>query len=308
MSLKRSSNGAESPNTAIVPQPAKKTKKGTDIVLPGDVWSEIVTFADWRGFRALACACRTTRDAACDVDWLARDKATVLRCFLAIGGKEDTLRRGYWGDIYTLKMRDEPSDNLAEWFGVTVEGGRVTELDWYGTIPDWHNPLTGTIPAEIGALDGLTHLRLYGNQICGHLPSEIGRLTSLEHLSIEDNRLEGPLPAELGALTALTFVQLDHNNFTGEIPTSLANLTNLGYLDLDNNNFDTDIPSDLFELQGEGLQTFLALLQKQSVRIYVRGLSQRIEELEAENEKFKARSDELKAKYDELKAKYEPDL
>ena len=121
MSLRRSINEAEAPHTAVISQPAKKTKEGTNIVLPGDVWCEIVTFADFKGLPALACACKTTRDAARDEDMLARDKTYVLRCWLALGGKEDTLRRGYWdGDDQKVKMRDEPSDNLSEWLGVTV--------------------------------------------------------------------------------------------------------------------------------------------------------------------------------------------
>ena len=157
-----------------------------------------------------------------------------------MGGKEDTLRRRY-KEYRQFKMRDEPSDNLSDWLMVTVEGGRVTKLDWnkfwIGTT------LTGTIPAEIGALDGLTNLELEGNEICGHLPSEIGRLTSLKHLSLEDNRLEGPLPAELGVLTALDHLTLDNNNFTGAIPSTLANLTKVNALNLLGNNFDTDVPS-----------------------------------------------------------------
>ena len=65
-------------------------------------------------------------------------------------------------------MRDEPSDNLAEWWGVRVEGGRVTRLYW---TEDWRGePLTGTIPAGIGALDGLTYLGLDDNQIAATCP------------------------------------------------------------------------------------------------------------------------------------------
>ena len=135
-----------------------------------------MTFADFKGLPALACACKTTCDAARDEDMLARDKVYVLRCYLTMGGKEDTLRRGYFDG--ELKMRDEPSDDLAGWLGVTVEGGRVTKLHWSEDTIGEGEPLTGTIPAEIGALDGLTSLILDNNQICGHLPSEIGRLTA----------------------------------------------------------------------------------------------------------------------------------
>ena len=48
MSAKRSIIEAEAPHTATIPQPAKKTKNGTDIVLPADVWTEIVTFMDFK--------------------------------------------------------------------------------------------------------------------------------------------------------------------------------------------------------------------------------------------------------------------
>ena len=158
---------------------------------------------------------------------------------------------------YVFKMRDEPSDDLAEWCGVTVEGGRVTKLNWMrGMVGE---PLAGTIPAEIGALDGLTMLDLSFNQICGHLPSEIGRLTSLNDIYLPYNRLEGPLPAELGALTALKRLYLHDNNFIGEIPSTLANLTNLDILSLSNNNFDTDVPSDLIDDKDE-TQEYLASL------------------------------------------------
>ena len=188
---------------------------------------------------------------------LVRDKVYVLRCWLALGGKEDTLRRKYV-DKGKWKMRDEPSDNLSELFGVNkVEGGRVTELGWSC------ESLTDTIPAEIGALDGLTKLWLRDNQICGHLPSEIGRLTSLRRLYFGKNRLEGPLPAELGALTALTSLDLSKNKFTGDIPSTLANLTNLEDLSLHNNNFDTDVPSSDVYNEYEEVQEYLATLRPQ---------------------------------------------
>ena len=257
-SVKRSSDEAMAPHTAAIPQPAKKINKGTEIVLPDDVWCEIVTFADFKGLSALACACKTTRDAARDEDMLARDKVYVLRCYLTMGGKEDTLRRKYEDEeTDELKMRDEPSDNASEWWGVEVEGGRVTVLNWWRAKIG--ESLTGTIPAEIGALDGLTYLDLRDNQICGHLPSEIGRLTSLTHFILYKNRLEGPLPAELGALTALAYLWLSNNEFTGKIPSTLANLTNVENLTLSGNNFDTDVPS--YTIYREEAQKYLATLR-----------------------------------------------
>ena len=112
MSVKRAGDEAEAPHTAMIGhQPAKKTKKDTDIVLPDDVWRNIVPFVDFKGLKAIACASTTTRDAARDEDMLARDKVYVLRCWLALGGKEDTLRRRYkeggeWRISGTRRVRE----------------------------------------------------------------------------------------------------------------------------------------------------------------------------------------------------------
>ena len=78
---------------------------------------------------------------------LARDKANVLRFWLALGRKEDTLRRGFWDEEEAeWRMRDEPSDDVSEWLGVTVNQ-RVMRFALYGDVGE---PLTGTIPVEIG--------------------------------------------------------------------------------------------------------------------------------------------------------------
>ena len=63
------------------------------------------------------------------------------------GRRGDDLRRRYYED--ECKTRDELSDNVSKWKGVTVEGGRVTRLDWYD------EGLAGTIPSELGALSAL---------------------------------------------------------------------------------------------------------------------------------------------------------
>ena len=64
MSLKRSIDEAETPHTAITPQPVKKTKNDTDIVLNDDAWVHIVSFVGAKTLTILACAGKTTRDAA----------------------------------------------------------------------------------------------------------------------------------------------------------------------------------------------------------------------------------------------------
>ena len=54
---------AEALHTAITPQPAKKIKKGTDIILYDDALVHIVSFVDAKTLTILACAGKTTRDA-----------------------------------------------------------------------------------------------------------------------------------------------------------------------------------------------------------------------------------------------------
>ena len=181
---------------------------------------------------------------------------------MALGGKEDTLRRRYrnW-ESYDIehKMRDEPSDDVSEWIGVEVFEGRVRALHWY--LSRIGAPLMGAIPAEIGALDGLLELVLDANKIRGHLPREVGRLTSLTEFRCGANCLEGPLPAELGALTALTQLWVHENSFTGEIPSTLANLTNLDHLSLSDNKFDTIAPPHVL-IDKNVVQEYLATLRK----------------------------------------------
>eukprot|EP00518_Triparma_eleuthera_P005169 CAMPEP_0182464850 /NCGR_PEP_ID=MMETSP1319-20130603/8868_1 /TAXON_ID=172717 /ORGANISM="Bolidomonas pacifica, Strain RCC208" /LENGTH=67 /DNA_ID=CAMNT_0024664519 /DNA_START=77 /DNA_END=278 /DNA_ORIENTATION=+ len=66
--------------------------EGTDIVLPDDGGSDIVPFVDVRRTPGPRVAlARRLVMLPRDEDMLARDKAYVLRCWLALGGKEDTL-------------------------------------------------------------------------------------------------------------------------------------------------------------------------------------------------------------------------
>ena len=87
-----------------------------------------------------------------------------------------------------------------DWEGVTMENGRVVELE----LEDFG--LTGAVPAEIGQLTSLRVLNLSDNQLTS-LPAEIGQLTSLEVLDLDDNQLTS-LPAEIGQLTSLTELDL----------------------------------------------------------------------------------------------------
>ena len=144
---------------------------------------------------------------------LEQDKETVLRCWLAMGGKDDDLRRGYYSEDYKeVNMREKPSDDVSEWFGVNVEGGRVTKLSW------WGENLTGSIPSEIGALSALTHLYLGDNELSGSIPPELGALAALEELYLHGSSLSGVVPSTLANLQNLIFVSLEDNDDLSNTP------------------------------------------------------------------------------------------
>ena len=160
-------------------------------------------------------------------------------------------------------LSDKP---LGDWHGVTVAGGRVTELalggnQLTGSIPSelgnltnlqymslWENQLTGPIPPELGQLTKLYSLGLGHNQLTGEIPPELGQLTGLEDLSFAVNQLTGPIPHQLGQLTKLTSLQLQYNQLTGSIPTELGNLQGLTFLSLRDNLLTGPIPSQLGQL------------------------------------------------------------
>ena len=133
-----------------------------------------------------------------------------------------------------------------DWEGVTMENGRVVELDLDGL------GLTGAVPAEIGQLTSLRELRLTGNQLTS-VPAEIGQLTSLERLSLYDNQLTS-LPAEIWQLTSLEDLDLSDNQLTS-LPAEIGQLTSLKGLWLCGNRF-TTLPVEvgrLTSLQGLSL-------------------------------------------------------
>src|SRR3954469_25287392 len=66
--------------------------------------------------------------------------------------------------------------SVRTWYGITVTGGRVTELDLA------FNSLNGTIPSSISNLVNLQYLNLSGNKLYGTIPSSIGNLVNLTSL------------------------------------------------------------------------------------------------------------------------------
>ena len=151
-------------------------------------------------------------------------------------GKLDDPGPGRWG----------PDTPLRAWRGVSVEGGRVSEL-WLG-----HNGLIGQISPTVGSLTNLTYLDLRRNELTGPIPTELAQLTNLTYLDLRQNQLTGPIPTELAQLTNLGWLSLSYNQLSGPIPTQLAQLTNLRTLWLGNNELTGPIPTELAQLTNLG--------------------------------------------------------
>ena len=125
------------------------------------------------------------------------------------------------------------------WEGVTMENGRVVELE----LEDFG--LTGAVPAEIGQLTLLRELNLNDNQLTS-VPAEIGQLTSLEKLDLDYNQLTS-VPAEIGQLRSLEWLNLRGNQLTS-LPAEIGQLTSLTELYLHSNQL-TSLPAEIGQLR-----------------------------------------------------------
>ena len=143
---------------------------------------------------------------------LVQDCETLLRV-------RDTLA----GDDVILNWSS--NERISNWVGVSFLEGRVSDI--------WLKGLNGSIPPEIGDLDGLGNLRLYGD-ISGPIPAEIGMLQQLTLLWI-GGQLSGQIPPELGNLVNLRSLQLG-NGLTGSIPSELGNLSKVEFIGVRGNN------------------------------------------------------------------------
>ena len=125
---------------------------------------------------------------------------------------------------------------MADWDGITVRDGRVTDIILVS------KELSGTVPAALADLTGLQYLWLNGNEITGEIPTELGNLSALVGLLLNDNRLTGPIPTEFEHLSNLEALWLDGNGLSGTLPHQLFRLRNLKKLTVSGNALTGPIP------------------------------------------------------------------
>ena len=150
------------------------------------------------------------------------------------------------GDNWTNTLANiQPWDiniPVCDWYGVTVEFGRVTGI-WLDV-----NKLKGVIPSSLGDLQMLKWLKLRQNQLSGVIPSSLGSLSNLQTLDLENNQLSGSMPHQLGDLLNLEYLELNNNQLSGTIPTEFENLINIKNLWLQYNQLSGNIPPGLTNL------------------------------------------------------------
>ncbi len=147
-------------------------------------------------------------------------------------------------------LTDKP---LWRWEGVgTNARGRVIWADLSGQRDpqgNWRRRgLKGTIPPELGRLDKLEKLWLYGNELEGTIPPELGGMESLELLDLSHNELAGPIPPELGGLVKLKDLLFHNNSLEGSLPPELGSLAELEVLTLHGNDLSGPLPAALGDL------------------------------------------------------------
>ncbi|CAI0556177.1 unnamed protein product [Linum tenue] len=137
---------------------------------------------------------------------------------------------------------------------VPLSGRLPTDIGKLGTQLDVlslaGNRFTGSIPASLSQLTGLTQLNLAGNLITGKFPIGIGSLRNLTQLQLHNNQLSQPIPEIFSSIHQLRFLNLSHNKFSGKIPNSISSLSStLAFLELGHNSLAGQIPSFLGNFQ-----------------------------------------------------------
>ncbi len=151
------------------------------------------------------------------------------------------------GDQWTNNTNWLTTGPASDRYGITVDGGHVTEIDLS------FNNLTGTFPTDLvhhflESLVNLESLDLQRNHLTGPVPPELGNMTSLEWIYLNRNDFTGEIPPELANLPNLLCLNLSDNNLSGSIPPELGSMPSLYYLDLYDNNLTGSVPPELGSL------------------------------------------------------------
>ncbi len=149
------------------------------------------------------------------------------------------------GINWTTNMNWLTTNPVDTWFGVTVSGGHVTEIDFGFS----GNNLNGTLPTELEDLNFLEKFIMPRNSsLTGSIPNELFTNVSLVEIDLGNNGLTGSIPVNVSNLIALRSLELDNNSFSGVIPNEIYALTNLEVFNLYGNDLSGPISTDIRNL------------------------------------------------------------
>lgn len=115
------------------------------------------------------------------------------------------------------------------------------------------NPLTGTLPSDLGSLSELQEIDLHDTSFTGTIPEELyeGVANSLNHLDFSKAQLSGTISTRIGLLTRLDWFLVADNQLTGTVPTETGQMLSLNRFNVYGNNLSGSIPDAICVLRGE---------------------------------------------------------
>ena len=117
----------------------------------------------------------------------------------------------------------------------------------------------GTIPEVLSSLVDLKVLLLTGNaDLTGSLPVNIGNIQGLKHISFKNNDLTGSMPSSFWNLTNLISIDLSNNRFSDALSNTLdySDFSFLKWFDIEDNNFHGLIPDNICDLSYVNVSTY----------------------------------------------------
>ena len=100
----------------------------------------------------------------------------------------------------------------------TLRGAAALNWGVDTAITGWDGITTGGTPSRV------TKVELSNEGLSGSIPAKLGGLFGLTHLDLSNNSLTGEIPEELDRLQHLTSLKLSGNSFTGCIPLALRSV------------------------------------------------------------------------------------
>lgn len=125
-------------------------------------------------------------------------------------------------------LTDKP---VSEWFGITVENGRVSIVNLN------KNDLSGYIPDDISKLTEMVEFAVESNEnLTGQIPPSINKLAKVERLDFSRCGFSGPFP-NISTMEKLSALYISGSGFSGDLDTILGYHPDLYYLSVHYNNF-----------------------------------------------------------------------